>query len=64
MSHATSVFPKPGTKVTYAEALRLYDDLEADMLSRVYTSEFVGNVKTYDLMWHLESIAGNTVDCN
>ena len=51
------MFPKPGTKVTYAEALRLYDDLEADILSRVYAPEFVGNVKIYDLMWHLESIA-------
>lgn len=50
-------FPKPGTVLTYADALEAYRELEGCMLSRVYTPSFQGNVGAYDLIMHLEDLA-------
>lgn len=50
-------FPKPGTVLTYADALEVYRELEGYMLSRVYTPSFQGNVGAYDLIMHLEDLA-------
>lgn len=57
MNTAKTIFPRPGTKVTYAEALPAYEELERYMLSKVYSPTFLGNVEAYDLIWHLEGIA-------
>ena len=57
MNTVKTRFPEPGTKITYAEALSAYDELERYMLSKVYSPSFMGNVEAYDLMWHLEGIA-------
>lgn len=50
-------FPKPGTVLTYANAFKVYRELEGHMLSRVYTPSFQGNVGAYDLITHLEGLA-------
>lgn len=50
-------FPKPGTVLTYADALEAYRELEGSMLSRVYIPSFQSNVGAYDLITHLEDLA-------
>lgn len=50
-------FLKPGTVLTYADALEAYRELEGYMLSRVYVPSFQGNVGAYDLIIHLEDLA-------
>lgn len=58
MNYETShTFPKPGTTLTYAEALAAYDQLESSLVAQVYNSSFAENVKAYDLLWHLQSLA-------
>lgn len=50
-------FPKPGTILTYADALEAYRELEGHIVSRVYAPSFRGNVGAYDLIMHLEDLA-------
>lgn len=57
MNTAKASFPKLGTKITYAEALTAYNELERYMLSRIYSPSFMDNVEAYDLLWHLEGVA-------
>ena len=49
-------FTKPGTVLTYANAFKVYRELEGYMLSRVYTPSFQSNAGAYDLIMHLEDL--------
>lgn len=57
MESAATVFPRPGTRVTYAKAFESYNALEEAMLAKVYNESFIPSVKMYDLMWEIDSVA-------
>lgn len=57
MESIATAFPKPGTKLTYGKALEKYDILEKAMLAKVHSEAFIPNVRMYDLMWEIDSIA-------
>lgn len=57
MESIAAAFPKPGTKLTYSKALEAYDALEEAMLAKVHSKEFIPNVRMYDLMWEIDSVA-------
>lgn len=57
MESIATAFPKPGTKLTYSKALEAYDTLEKAMLAKVHSEAFIPNVRMYDLMWEIDSIA-------
>ena len=57
MESIATAFPKPGTKLTYSKALEKYDILEKAMLAKVHSEAFIPNVRMYDLMWEIDSIA-------
>lgn len=57
MESIATAFPKPGTKLTYGKALEAYDALEKAMLAKVHSEPFIPNVRMYDLMWEIDSIA-------
>ena len=57
MESIATAFPKPGTKLTYSKALEKYDILEKAMLTKVHSEAFIPNVRIYDLMWEIDSIA-------
>ena len=57
MESIATAFPKPGTKLTYSKALEKYDILEKAMLTKVHSEAFIPNVRMYDLMWEIDSIA-------
>lgn len=57
MANAAIDFPRPGTKITYQQALRAYDALEAQALGKVFSSSYSGNTGMYDLLWDVQSVA-------
>ena len=50
-------FPEVGTRLTYGEAIPVYDRFERSMLEKVYGAGLLPAVGLYDLLWQLESLA-------
>ena len=50
-------FPEVGTRLTYGEAIPVYDRFERSMLEKAYGAGLLPAVGLYDLLWQLESLA-------
>ena len=50
-------FPEVDTRLTYGEAIPVYDRFERSMLEKAYGAELLPAVGLYDLLWQLESLA-------
>lgn len=50
-------FPEVGTRLTYGEAIPVYDRFERSMLEKAYGAGLLPAAGLYDLLWQLESLA-------
>ena len=50
-------FPEVDTRLTYGEAIPVYNRFERSMLEKAYGAELLPAVGLYDLLWQLESLA-------
>ena len=50
-------FPEVGTRLTYGEAIPVYDRFERSMLEKAYGAGLRPAGGLYDLLWQLESLA-------
>ena len=57
MGKPTVHFPKPGTRVTYREAMEAYDGLEERILKLVFEPGFAQSAGAYDLLQTIEGVA-------
>ncbi|WP_419060681.1 hypothetical protein [Enteroscipio rubneri] len=57
MGKPTVHFPKPGTRVTYREAMEAYDGLEERILRLVFEPGFAQSAGAYDLLQTIEGVA-------
>lgn len=57
MSDTILQFPKPGTKLTYRDAISAYDNLEERILGRAYGAALQPAVGMHDLLWELDSLS-------
>ena len=57
MGKPTVHFPKPGTRVTYREAMEAYDRLEERILKLVFEPSFAQSAGAYDLLQTIEGVA-------
>lgn len=52
-----SDFPEVGTRLTYGEAIPVYNRFERSMLEKMYGAGLLSAVGLYDLLWQLDSLA-------